>query len=53
MFTLTVATLVAAGEAFLVQPPRAMTAGLLVIVAGSLVTVARRTRLLLAEAGAR
>jgi phosphatidylglycerophosphate synthase len=51
MFTLTVTTLLAAIEAFLGSPPRVMLAGLVTIVAGSLVTVVRRTVLILDEAG--
>jgi phosphatidylglycerophosphate synthase len=51
MFTLTVTTLLTAIEAFLGWPPRVMLAGLVTIVAGSLVTVVRRTVLILDEAG--
>jgi phosphatidylglycerophosphate synthase len=43
MFTLTLATLLAAGEALLEMPPRAIRIGLAVIVAGSIVTALRRT----------
>lgn len=43
MFTLTVATLLAAVEALYGTPPRAIRIGLGVIVAGSIVTVVRRT----------
>lgn len=53
MFTLTLATLVAVGEAFLDVPPRAITVGLAVIVAGSLVTVVRRTVRMAREVNAR
>jgi phosphatidylglycerophosphate synthase len=49
MFTLTVVTLLAAVEALAGAPPRAIRIGLAVIVAGSLVTVYRRTRRLAAE----
>jgi phosphatidylglycerophosphate synthase len=53
MFTLTVATLLAALEAHFVLPPRALLTGVAVIVAGSLVTVVRRTRRILEEAETR
>ena len=53
MFTLTVATLVAALEAALGMPARALRAGLVVIVAGSIVTAWRRTLRLAGEAGRR
>jgi phosphatidylglycerophosphate synthase len=53
MFTLTVAALAAAGESLAGMPPRAIPAGLGVIVAGSLVTVIRRTGRILREAEAR
>ena len=53
MFTLTVFTLVAATEALLGMPPRAMRIGLGVIAAGSLVTASRRTRRIAAEVEAR
>ena len=53
MFTLTVCTLLAAVEALVALPARAMPAGLAVIAAGSLVTVAGRTRRILEEAKAR
>jgi phosphatidylglycerophosphate synthase len=53
MFTLTVCTLLAAIEALACRPPRAMAAGLAVILIGSLVTVARRTGRILGEARAR
>ena len=51
MFTLTVTSLLAALETFLAWPPRVMLAGLVTIVAGSFVTVVRRTLLILDEAG--
>jgi phosphatidylglycerophosphate synthase len=44
MFVLTVATLLAAAEVWLVMPPRAIRLGLGLIVAGSIVTAIRRTR---------
>ena len=53
MFTLTVATLLAAVEALVAGSFRAIPAALAVILAGSIVTAARRTRRILAEAGAR
>lgn len=53
MFTLTLSTLLAAVEALFALPARAMPAGLAVIAAGSLVTVAGRTQRMLAEAKAR
>jgi phosphatidylglycerophosphate synthase len=53
MFTLTLATLAGAVEAALALPPRAVVAGLAVIVAGAAITAARRTRRLLREAAAR
>jgi phosphatidylglycerophosphate synthase len=53
MFTLTLAALVGTVEAGLGLPPRAVVAGLAVIVAGAAITAARRTGRLLAEAGAR
>lgn len=53
MFTLTVVTLVAAIEALLRMPPRAVVAGLLVIVAGSIATAVRRTGRILREARGR
>jgi hypothetical protein len=49
MFALTVFTLLAAAEALLGMPPRAMRIGLGVIVAGSIVTAFRRTRRIVAE----
>jgi phosphatidylglycerophosphate synthase len=53
MFALTVFTLLAAAEALLGMPPRAMRIGLGVIVAGSMVTAYRRTRRIAAEVEAR
>ena len=53
MFTLTVASLLASVEALVDMPPRAIPAGLAVIVAGSIATAVRRTRRILHEAGAR
>jgi phosphatidylglycerophosphate synthase len=53
MFTLTLATLVAAIEAAFDLPARAIGAGLAVILAGSVVTVMRRTRRLLRDAEGR
>jgi hypothetical protein len=53
MFTLTVATMLAAVEAHVAAPPRAIPAGLAVILAGSMLTAARRTRRILTEAGSR
>jgi phosphatidylglycerophosphate synthase len=53
MFALTVFTLVAAAEALLGMPPRAMRFGLGVIVAGSIVTAFRRTRRIAGEVAAR
>jgi phosphatidylglycerophosphate synthase len=53
MFTLTVASLLAAAEALTDGSARAIPAGLAVIVGGSLATSVRRTRRILAEAGAR
>jgi phosphatidylglycerophosphate synthase len=53
MFTLTVVTLLAAAEAAAGMPPRAILAGLAVIVAGSVVTAIRRTRRILQEADGR
>lgn len=50
MFALTISTLLAAGEVFAGLPPRALLAGLTIIIGGSLVTVIRRTRLILDEA---
>jgi phosphatidylglycerophosphate synthase len=53
MFTLTMAALLAAAEAFADGSARAIPAGLAVIIAGSLATAVRRTRRVLAEASAR
>ena len=53
MFTLTVFTVVAAGEAILGMPPRAIGIGLGVIVAGSIVTAFRRTMRIACELGGR
>jgi phosphatidylglycerophosphate synthase len=53
MFTLTVVTLVAAAEAWLGMPARAIRIGLALIVAGSIVTAVRRTRRIAAEMRAR
>src|SRR5438034_1080663 len=49
MFTLTVASLVAALESILGAPGRALPIGLAVIIAGSMVTAIRRTRRILDE----
>lgn len=53
MFTLTVATLVAVGETLADAPARAITAGLAIIVTGSIVTAIRRTSLIADEVNAR
>jgi hypothetical protein len=53
MFVLTVAAIAAAVEAQTAVPPRALVAGLVVIVLGSIATSWRRTSLLLSEANAR
>jgi phosphatidylglycerophosphate synthase len=53
MFTLTVVTLAGVVEALLDAPPRAIYAGLIVIVAGSIVTVIRRTLRMASEMHAR
>jgi phosphatidylglycerophosphate synthase len=53
MFTLTVATLLSAVETLLGVPLRAMRVGLGLIVAGSIVTVWRRTRRIVSEVEAR
>ncbi len=53
MFTATLAALAAAVEMLLAWPPRALTAGLIIIVAGSIVTAWRRSVRLLHEANAR
>jgi phosphatidylglycerophosphate synthase len=50
MFTLTLAAIAAAVEATLGLPPRALRAGLAVVVAGSVVTAIRRSSRLLTEA---
>jgi phosphatidylglycerophosphate synthase len=49
MFTLTVATLAAVGEALTGAPARAIRIGLAIIVAGSIVTAIRRTRRIFVE----
>ena len=53
MFTLTIATLLAAVEPMVGLPPRALRIGLGVIVAGSVVTCVRRTRRIAREMEAR
>ena len=53
MFTLTVVTLLAAGELVLGLPPRAIRLGLAVIAAGTIVTAVRRVRLMAGEIHAR
>ena len=53
MFTLTIATLLSALETMLGMPLRAMRVGLGLIVAGSIVTVGRRTQRIIREAEAR
>jgi phosphatidylglycerophosphate synthase len=53
MFTLTLATLLAALETVIGMPPRAMRVGLVVIVAGSIVTACRRTWRIASEVAAR
>jgi phosphatidylglycerophosphate synthase len=53
MFTLTLATLLSSVEPMAGLPPRAMRAGLAVIVAGSIVTVCRRTHRIASEVEAR
>jgi phosphatidylglycerophosphate synthase len=53
MFVLTLAALIAAGEALAERPSRAITVGLTIIVLGSLVTAVRRTSRILREAAAR
>jgi phosphatidylglycerophosphate synthase len=53
MFTLTLVTVLAAGESALALPPRAMPIGLGLIVLGSIATAIRRTHRTLAEARAR
>ena len=53
MFTLTLATLFAAGEVVAGFPPRAVALGLVVIVAGAVITAVRRIRSLAHELDAR
>ena len=53
MFVLTMTTLAAAVEAVAGWPPRAIASGLLIIIAGSVVTAARRVRRTVKEAQAR
>jgi phosphatidylglycerophosphate synthase len=53
MFTLTVVTVLAGVEALLDMPPRAIAAGLAVIVVGSVATIVRRTRRIVNEVNAR
>ena len=53
MFTLTVATLAAVGETLAGAPARAISIGLAVIVAGSIITAFRRTVRIVAEVKAR
>jgi phosphatidylglycerophosphate synthase len=53
MFTLTIASLLAAAESIAGTRPRAMLAGLVVIAAGSIVTAVRRTRRIAQELEAR
>jgi hypothetical protein len=53
MFTLTVAAVLAAAEVLLDRSPEAIRIGLGVIVAGSVVTVVRRTRRIVDEMNAR
>ena len=53
MFALTIATLLSAVETMLGLPLRAMRVGLALIVAGSIVTVCRRTQRIVSEVGAR
>lgn len=53
MFTLTLATLAAVGEVVFGAAPRAMVIGLVVVIAGSLVTLVRRTRRIAQEISAR
>jgi phosphatidylglycerophosphate synthase len=53
MFTLTIATLLSAVETMLGMPLRAMRVGLGLIVAGSIVTVCRRTQRIVSEVEAR
>jgi len=53
MFTLTVATLLAAIEAVVEAPPRAIRIGLAIIIAGSIVTAVRRTARMARDVNAR
>ena len=53
MFTLTIATLLAMGEALTALAPRAIAAGLVVIISGSVATAIRRTGRIVREAKAR
>ena len=53
MFTLTIATLLSAADTMFGMPPRAMRVGLGVIVAGSIMTVCRRTARVVNEVNAR
>jgi phosphatidylglycerophosphate synthase len=53
MFTLTIATLLAAVESMMGLPPRSMRIGLVVIVAGSVVTSVRRTARIAREVASR
>ena len=49
MFTVTLAAVIAAGEALFGLPPRAMMWGLAAITVGSLITIVRRTNRIAAE----
>ena len=53
MFTLTVATLLAVVETLAAMPSRAIAIGLGIIVAGSIVTIVRRTSRIVDEVNAR
>jgi len=53
MFTLTLATVISSIEALLNQPPFGIYAGLTIIVAGSLITVVRRTQRMVGEVNRR
>ena len=53
MFTLTLTCLLAAAEAMAWMPPRAMPAGLILIIVGSIVTAIRRVRRIVDEVRAR
>ena len=53
MFTLTIAALLSAVEAMRGMPPRAMRIALVLIVAGSILTVYRRTVRIMREVEAR